>query len=145
MEFIDWRYSQTCWYFQPSFVNFCPSNILCGSPPPPLPPSQSQSTVYTDSVWLRGGAGRGCCVELETIFCCCKSLTHRCPHLVLQHLSQAVHHLNIHPLQHGIREVRDIQRLPTTPFYAATRDKRGQRHTEITHNPLLFNVTQGIF
>jgi hypothetical protein len=21
---------QSCWYFQPSFVNFCPSNILSG-------------------------------------------------------------------------------------------------------------------
>jgi hypothetical protein len=40
--------------FRPSFVNYCPSNLLSGSPPPPLPPSKSQSTVYTDSVWLGG-------------------------------------------------------------------------------------------
>ncbi len=26
-EFIDWRYSQSCWYFPPSFVNCCPSNL----------------------------------------------------------------------------------------------------------------------
>jgi hypothetical protein len=32
------------WYFRPSFVNCCPSNLLSGSPPPPLPPSQSQCT-----------------------------------------------------------------------------------------------------
>ncbi len=25
-------YSQSCWYFRPSFVNFCPSNLLSGSP-----------------------------------------------------------------------------------------------------------------
>jgi hypothetical protein len=30
-EFIDWRYSQSCWYFRPSFVNCCPSNLLSGS------------------------------------------------------------------------------------------------------------------
>ncbi len=43
--------------FRLSFVNYCPSNLLSGSSPPPLPPSQSQGTVYTDSVWLAGGAG----------------------------------------------------------------------------------------
>jgi hypothetical protein len=48
--------------FSTSFVNYCPTNLLSGSPTPPLP-NQSQSTVYTDSVWLgRGGGGGGCCV-----------------------------------------------------------------------------------
>ncbi len=37
LEFIDWRYSQSCWHFRPSFVNYCPSNLLSGSPPPPFP------------------------------------------------------------------------------------------------------------
>jgi hypothetical protein len=55
LEFIDWRYSQSCWNFRPSFVNYCPSNLLSGSPPP----SQSQRTVYTDSVWLGGDGGGG--------------------------------------------------------------------------------------
>jgi hypothetical protein len=41
-----------------SFVNYCPSTLLSGSPPPPLPPSQSKSTA---SVWL-GALGGG--VEL---------------------------------------------------------------------------------
>ncbi len=31
IEFIDWRYSQSCWYFRPSFVNYCPSNLLSAS------------------------------------------------------------------------------------------------------------------
>jgi hypothetical protein len=45
-EFIDWRYSQSCWYFDPPFVNCCPSNLLSGStPPPPLPASLCQSTA----------------------------------------------------------------------------------------------------
>ncbi len=35
-EFLDWRYSQSCWYFRLIFVNCCPSNLLSGSPPPPL-------------------------------------------------------------------------------------------------------------
>ncbi len=26
--FIDWRYSHSCWYFRPSFVNCCPSNLF---------------------------------------------------------------------------------------------------------------------
>ncbi len=41
IEFIGWRYSQSCWYFRPIFVNCCPSpsNLLSGySSPPPLPP-----------------------------------------------------------------------------------------------------------
>jgi hypothetical protein len=64
IEFIDWRYSkssQSCWYFLHSFVNYCPSHLLSGSTPPPLPPSQSQSTVYTDSVRLGGGGGVELC------------------------------------------------------------------------------------
>jgi hypothetical protein len=38
-EFIDWKYSQSCWYFRLSFVNCCPSNLLSGStlPSPPFP------------------------------------------------------------------------------------------------------------
>ncbi len=33
------RYSQLCWYFRPSFVNCCHSNLLSGSPLPLSPPS----------------------------------------------------------------------------------------------------------
>jgi hypothetical protein len=38
LEFIDWRYRQSCWYFRPSFVTCCPANLLFGStlPPPSL-------------------------------------------------------------------------------------------------------------
>jgi hypothetical protein len=63
IEFIDWRYSQSCRYFRPSFANCWPSNILSGSPPTPLPPSQSQNKVYRDGVCLGGGGGGG--VELS--------------------------------------------------------------------------------
>ncbi len=70
LEFIDWRYSQSCWYFRPSFMSYCPSNLLSSSPLPP-PPSLCQSTVYTDNVLLgmSWGGGRGCWVVLETKFC----------------------------------------------------------------------------
>ncbi len=53
IEFIDCRYTQSCWYFRPSFVNWCPSNHLSGStllPPFPV----WISTVYcihVYSVW----------------------------------------------------------------------------------------------
>ncbi len=33
---LEILYSQSCCYFRPSFVNYCPSNFLSGSPPPPL-------------------------------------------------------------------------------------------------------------
>jgi len=38
-KFTDWRYRQSCWYFRPSVVNFCPLKLLPGSifPPPPFP------------------------------------------------------------------------------------------------------------
>ncbi len=36
---------KSCWYFRPSLVNYCPSNLLFRSPPPPLPPSRSHSRV----------------------------------------------------------------------------------------------------
>ncbi len=59
IEFIDWRYRQSCWYFWPSLVNYCPSNLLSGSPLPPFPVSK-YCTVYSDSVWLGGVGGGGC-------------------------------------------------------------------------------------
>jgi hypothetical protein len=46
IEFIYWRYSQACWYFRPTFVNYCPSNFLSVHLPHPSP-SQNQSTLYT--------------------------------------------------------------------------------------------------
>ncbi len=63
-ELVDWRYSQSCWYFRPSprFVNYCPppfSNLLSGQLyPPPPPPSlceYSISILYTRIQCSRGG------------------------------------------------------------------------------------------
>ncbi len=48
-EFIGWRYSQSYWYFRPSFVNCCPSKLLFDSTLPPLTPSMCQSTVKQTS------------------------------------------------------------------------------------------------
>ncbi len=59
LEFIDWRYSQSYWYFRPSFVNCCPSNFLSGStllPPSPLP-CVNKYTVYTYTVCKGGRYG----------------------------------------------------------------------------------------
>ncbi len=52
IEFIDWRYSQSCWYFRPSFVNNCPSNLLSSSPPHlyPLPKVKVQN-IQTVCGW----------------------------------------------------------------------------------------------
>ncbi len=54
LEFIDWGSSQSCWYFRPSFVNCCPSNLLSGwlaSPPPPHPSCVEEEYIQTVSGW----------------------------------------------------------------------------------------------
>ncbi len=56
--------------------SLCPSNLITVSPLPPLPPSQNQSTVYSDSVLLGGFGGDvelvwrpySACKELNTLF-----------------------------------------------------------------------------
>ncbi len=57
-EFLDWIYSESCWYFWPSFVNCCPCNLLSGSSSPlhlyPLWISILY-TVYSVCVWGGGG------------------------------------------------------------------------------------------
>ncbi len=53
-EFIDWRYSQSCWYFRWSFVNCCPSPLFSGSTLPL--PCVNKYTVYTYTV-CKGGGG----------------------------------------------------------------------------------------
>jgi hypothetical protein len=53
-EFIDWRYSQSCWYFWPSFVNCCPYNLLTVQLPSPLS-CVNKYTVYTNTVCVGGG------------------------------------------------------------------------------------------
>ncbi len=56
-EFIDWKYSQSCWFFCPSFVTCCPSNLLSGSTlPPPSLPCVNKYTVYTYTI-VKGGYG----------------------------------------------------------------------------------------
>ncbi len=53
-KYIDWRYIQSCWYLQPSFVTCCPSNLLSGSIPPfPLPCVNN----FTRIQCVRGGGG----------------------------------------------------------------------------------------
>ncbi len=68
-DFIDWRYIHSWFVFLTQLVNCCPHGrrnymvlVYCFPftvpslwPPPPSPPSQCTSTVYTDSVWLVGG------------------------------------------------------------------------------------------
>ncbi len=49
-EYVEWRYSKSCWYFRPSFVNYCPTNLLSGLIPPP-PPVHRQC--------MAGGGGGG--------------------------------------------------------------------------------------
>ncbi len=73
-EFIDWRYSQSWWYFRPSFLNCCPSNLLSGSTLPPPLPCVNKNTVYTYTV-CRGrgvsGSGSHCLRQINN---CKKSL-----------------------------------------------------------------------
>ncbi len=56
IEFIDWRYSQSCWYFW-SLLWACavPSAFSLTSPTPPPLPKVNVQYIKTDSVWLWGG------------------------------------------------------------------------------------------
>jgi hypothetical protein len=54
-EFIDWRYSQSCWYFWPSFVTCCPYNLLSSSTLPPSPLYVWISILYTRIQCVGGG------------------------------------------------------------------------------------------
>jgi hypothetical protein len=60
-ELIDWRYSQSRWYYRTSFVtvNCYPSNLLSGKtlPPPPLPYVNKNTVLYTLQCVRRGGGG----------------------------------------------------------------------------------------
>jgi hypothetical protein len=54
-EFIDCRYSQSCWYFRPGFVNCCPSPLLsCSTLHPPIP-CVNKYIVYTYTVYKGEG------------------------------------------------------------------------------------------
>jgi hypothetical protein len=55
-QFIYWKYRQSSWYFRPSFVNCCPSNLLSSSTLPSLP-CVNKYTVYTYSVQCVRGYG----------------------------------------------------------------------------------------
>jgi hypothetical protein len=58
VRFLDWRYTQSSWYFRPSFVNCCPSPLLSGSNLPPFPVWIS-ILVYTYTVCKEGGCMYG--------------------------------------------------------------------------------------
>ncbi len=52
---LEILYSQSCWYFRRSFLNYCPSNLLSGSPLPL--PCINVRYIQTVCGW---GGGRGC-------------------------------------------------------------------------------------
>ncbi len=57
-EFIDWRFSQSCWYFRPSFGTIAPLTFsLVLLLPPPFP--VWISILYTRIQCVRGGGGYG--------------------------------------------------------------------------------------
>ncbi len=49
-EFIDWRDSQSCWYFSTQLCELLPSNLLSGHLSPTPPPSCVNYLVYTYTV-----------------------------------------------------------------------------------------------
>jgi hypothetical protein len=58
-EFIDWRYIPSCWFFLPSIVNCCSSNLLSGSTPPPH--------ILCICIHFVGGGG-GVLLEFNTMY-----------------------------------------------------------------------------
>ncbi len=57
-----YRHSQSCWYFRPSFMNYCPSNLLSRSPFLPFP--VSKYSIYRQCV-----AGKGVLSCVGDLFC----------------------------------------------------------------------------
>jgi hypothetical protein len=54
-KFIDWRYSQACWYFRPGFVNCCPSILLSGSTLPSPSASPHCQKLPDQELFMRIG------------------------------------------------------------------------------------------
>jgi hypothetical protein len=67
-EFIDWRYSQSCWYFRPSFLTCC--LWFNYTPPSPLPCVKVQyiQTVCGLEGGGVGGVGDYILQELNTLY-----------------------------------------------------------------------------
>ncbi len=58
LEFTDWRYSQSCWYFQPLFWTITPQTFsLVHLPPLPPPFPEWKSILY--SIQCEGGGEYG--------------------------------------------------------------------------------------
>ncbi len=57
-EFIDWSYSQSCWYFWPLLLNCCPSNLLSGSTLPPPSMCEWVFCIHLYCTVFKGGGGR---------------------------------------------------------------------------------------
>ncbi len=55
IEFIDWRYSQSCWYFRPALWTIASLTFSLVSSPPPF--HVWISVLYTRIQCLRGGGG----------------------------------------------------------------------------------------
>jgi hypothetical protein len=57
IEFIDWRHSQSCWYFDPS-CELLPLYLLSDLPQPSSPFPKSTYIIYRQCVAVGGGVGR---------------------------------------------------------------------------------------
>ncbi len=73
IEFIDWRYSQSCWYFRPVLWNSAPLtfSLVHLYPPPPFPVWIS---TCIQTVCNRGARGSGGLRQINT--CCQVPLLH---------------------------------------------------------------------
>ena len=74
LELIDRRYSQSCLYFRPNFVNYCPSNLYSDSPPHPTFPCVKVQYIQTVCGWDGGWGGVLRCIgehilqEFNTVY-----------------------------------------------------------------------------
>ncbi len=72
IEFIEWRYSQSCWYFRPLLWTSAPLTFSMFHLPPPLPPFPMWiSTGVCIYTVCNGGKGSGCGESKYRIFTLC--------------------------------------------------------------------------
>ncbi len=109
-ELRDWRYSLTVGIFDPGLwmMNYCPSNLLSGSPPPPFPlPCVKIQYIQAVCCWLWGwGEGVESCerpYSADLTFCIWSDSESK---ILLDHPKQKLRRGG------GLRQIKTCRKVP---------------------------------